>query len=176
MRHLATRLLFIVFAFHYQCVWADSLSFNQARDLIEDQSAVLFGAVRENTDGANALLTETLRQFMTEPGETRDIGDGMTMVSACNRTNCEEKAGVIIDTQSGKLLAVGLRNYRCRNECGQPRGDLVCDKQPSLLIVLVRRETTPATASKETMLSNRLREWASRFHFQHTFFRTINAN
>jgi len=50
------------------------------------------------------------------PDDPKPLPGGVTMVSACQAHNCEEKGAMVIDA-GGRIAAIGILNHHCGSGC-----------------------------------------------------------
>ena len=166
---LSTPILFIILTVIYMGdIYAAPLPASELFTALRDDIPRIFGTARADLHQPNVLLKDAVREYMQIPDGTPTEVDGLTFVSGCRPHSCDEKSAALIDNASRHVQAIGIRHFHC--SLG-PAGPVACDRDATLLMVLVQR-AGQGTAS-EPMLRQQLERWAAQFGLGHAEIRRL---
>ncbi|MBZ2209654.1 hypothetical protein [Massilia soli] len=151
---------------------AAPLRHDDAAAIVYADAKAAFAGMRINAYIPDASLAKTIGEFMSIPGaETPAQFGADAMIDGCRRHSCIEKAAVIVDMRTRKILAVTLRNFECQYSVlddseiaamarGTASKPLVrCNDEPILDVYVVRRSLRPDALQAEREQLARLRQW-----------------
>jgi hypothetical protein len=151
---------------------AAPLRFDDVTSIVYPSAKATFAGMHANTYIPDALLAETIGEFIGIPGNEAPVLFGhYAMVDGCRPQSCDEKAAVIVDVRSRAIAAVALRNYQCRNvvledsdlaamaSVSSKRPTVRCNSQPLLDVYIVRRSIENEALRSEQQQLSRLRKW-----------------
>lgn len=141
---------------------AAPLRFDEVAALAIASARTTFGDMRVDTYIPNALLSDTIGEFIGIPTSyVAPLSGPFVMISGCRPQSCDEKAAVIVDRRTRRIAALALRDFRCRNVVGKesrkPTAD--CDAEPTLDVFIVRRSGSVAALRQEREQLASLRAW-----------------
>lgn len=166
-----TPILFIILTvITMDGIHAAPLAASEVLTALRDDIPRIVGAARADLHQPNVLLKDAVRDYMQIPDGTPTEVDGHTLISGCRPHSCDEKSAALIDHASHHVQAIGIRHFHCSQG---PAGPVACDRDATLLMVLVQR-AGQGTAS-EPVLRQQLERWAARFGTGHEEIRRLPA-
>lgn len=147
----------------------------EALRAVNTESKKIFGNMRENLHMPSANLGNSIGELMAMHDDPVELAGGATLISGCRPHSCDEKAAAVIGPDGRALQAVALRHFRCRSQLPDRVPPVVqCDKNATLLVVLIRGTGEPATQADSAVLLEQLKQWGARAGYSREDVRTLH--
>lgn len=156
---------------------ATPLQFDDVSRMADDDAQVIFKGMRVDAYIPNAALTDTIRHFMSIPGGDTPVRFGhFAMIEGCRLHSCIEKAAIVVDIDTRKVVAVALRNYQCSKVAlGDGKNTRVrCNDEPILDLYAVRSTTQAPDLQGEGDYLGQLRQWGKTVGHQGERLQVVN--
>lgn len=176
-------LLFI--ALLPEFAFADDSGARYWRVFERDARSVL-GRLRADLHAPDTPVAGAALMFVSAPGAVAIDGPDFAALAGCRPHSCDEKGMALIRKEDMRLLAVGLRHFRCR-WIGSRDGKIVehqdnrgapttCNRLATLSVFVIRWPSRQNESASEHEAIKLIRQWATQFDWQNEDLQVVSAD